>query len=106
MDRGAAAAGAAVAAAARGAAADPTVVPHRWQNLAPGVSRALQLPQCTPRRAAPHSLQNFPWEVAPQLGQGALAAGEEDMSGRYTRRAPGAEAAAWATALLPPPFFP
>src|SRR5262249_22737404 len=50
-------------------AATPTGVPHLWQNLAPGVSSAPHCAHFTPVRAAPHSLQNFPRALAPQLGQ-------------------------------------
>lgn len=77
-----------VAAAWAGAAARPasapTGVPQRWQNLAPGVSSAEQLPQVTPSIAAPHSAQYFPAEGWPQLGQGDDVAGElaGDMPGR------------------------
>jgi hypothetical protein len=45
------------------AAPDPTAVPHRWQNFAPGVS------------AAPHAAQVAPPNDAPQFGQNLLPCG-------------------------------
>ncbi len=52
-----------------------TGVPHRWQNLAPGASSALQAPQATAPSGEPQDEQNRPEAGAPQFGQGLEAVG-------------------------------
>src|SRR5215216_5782720 len=52
-----------------GAVRDPTAVPHRWQNRAPGESRERHPEQIASATAAPHSEQKRPVVGAPQLGQ-------------------------------------
>jgi len=49
--------------------AAPTGVPHRWQNFAPGVSRARHATHDAPRSGAPQFAQNFPLDSAPQEEQ-------------------------------------
>ncbi|HKG94561.1 MAG TPA: hypothetical protein VKA84_21790 [Gemmatimonadaceae bacterium] len=38
----------------------PTAVPHRWQNLAPGVSAPPHPAHDAPSTGAPHSVQKRP----------------------------------------------
>ena len=78
--------------AGRGATA-PIGVPHRWQNLAPGDSDALQAPQVAPLSDAPQLAQNCPAAEAPQAGQVVVETGkgmpESYMTGlRPARRSP------------------
>ena len=47
----------------------PAAVPHRWQNLAPGVRSDRHPAHTAPSIAAPHSAQNRPLAGAEQLGQ-------------------------------------
>src|SRR5687767_9421369 len=55
---------------ARGVGAfSPTGVPHRWQNLAPGVSDARHVAHATPCSGVPQLAQNRPLASAPQDGQ-------------------------------------
>ena len=51
------------------AAGLPAGVPHRWQNLAPGVSGARQAAHAAPCRGAAQFAQKFPVPSVPQLGQ-------------------------------------
>jgi hypothetical protein len=62
----------------RGAvAAAPAGVPHRWQNLAPGVSGAEHAPHVAPASDAPQFEQNLPTVSAPQVGHFTAAAGAD-----------------------------
>jgi hypothetical protein len=70
-----------------GAVRDPTAVPHRWQNRAPGESRERHPEQIASATAAPHSEQKRPVVGAPQLGQALVGVVAEDMRPKLTKRA-------------------
>jgi len=61
---------------------DPTAVPQRWQNFAPGVSGAAHDAHVAPASGAAQFEQNFPVPGVPHAGQTIAApgaGGEEAM---------------------------
>ncbi len=46
----------------------PTVVPHRWQNFAPGLNSAAHEAQVAPASGAPQFAQYLPLATEPQEG--------------------------------------
>jgi len=59
----------------------PAGAPHRWQNFAPGVSGARQLPHTAPARGAPQLAQNFPVADAPQDGHATVPPDDDGEGG-------------------------
>ncbi|HEY4217851.1 MAG TPA: hypothetical protein VGM67_11985 [Gemmatimonadaceae bacterium] len=56
----------------------PAGVPHRWQNLAPILSGAPQLPHVAPASDPPQFEQNLPDACVRQLGHVCAASAEGD----------------------------
>jgi hypothetical protein len=63
----------------RGGFAVPTAAPHRWQNLAPGVSCAEHDAHDAPASAAPQFAQYRPLPSVPQDAQVVGESGEAEV---------------------------
>jgi hypothetical protein len=61
-------------------------VPHRWQNLAPGVREAPQAPHVAPASGAPQLEQNFPLAGVPHDAHAAATPAGGDESGEAMKR--------------------